>query len=58
MNLNYFADQFVFWNLKKIAYGYIKYASMFLTRTRPHSYSKRHSDKMFCPHCNKNKGEN
>ena len=21
MNLNYFADRFIFWNLKKIAYG-------------------------------------
>ena len=24
MNLNYFADQFVFWNLKKIGYGYLE----------------------------------
>ena len=24
MNLNYFADQFVFWNLKKISYGYLE----------------------------------
>ena len=24
---------------------------------RPHSYRKRHSDTMFCPHCNKNKAE-
>ena len=24
LNLNYFADQFVFWNLKKISYGYLE----------------------------------
>ena len=24
MNLNYLADQFVFWNLKKISYGYLE----------------------------------
>ena len=24
---------------------------------RPHSYRKRHSDLMFCPHCNKNEAE-
>ena len=31
---------------------------MLLTQMRPHSYSKRYSDTMFCPHCNKNKAEN
>ena len=25
---------------------------------RPHSYGKRHSDTMFCPHWNENKAEN
>ena len=24
ININYFADQFVFWNLKKISYGYLE----------------------------------
>ena len=24
MNLNYLADQFIFWNLKKITYGYLE----------------------------------
>jgi len=24
LNLNYFADQFIFWNLKKISYGYLE----------------------------------
>ena len=24
LNLNYFADQFVFWNLKKISYGFLE----------------------------------
>ena len=42
-------------NKRKKEYGYIKYANMLLTRMRPHSYSKRHSDTMFCPHCNKKK---
>ena len=50
---------------KHFSYGYTKYANMLLTRIRvgnsflkAHSYSKGHSDTMFCPHCTDDKAEN